>query len=280
MLRALVILLLIISSRAEAADIVGDMRKTSLSSSDEFVGYFELGAELGWQDHGWVNEENGAYIQPAAGFELRFKGMFAEGVQGTSDGLNLGYTLMESASWSIDLLTFSGGVAIELEEEEKEGAEENQSEARKNRELRERERAFGGVGVRVSRYWGDYVIQFRLINDVFESAGVMSTLRVGRNYLYRNWNLHCIASLVYSSAKTNQHFIGVQAYEATERYPEFNAQDSTHGELEFGVTYPLSENWVFKGLSKIKQLPDSQRESPLVDKKLGATVTGSVTYVF
>ena len=113
-------------------------------------------------------------------------------------------------------------------------------------------------------YSGDYITQIRLVSDIYDDAGFTGTIRVGRSWLFRNWNLHGIVSAEYNSSDTNQYLYGVTDEEATRRFVSYRPRGSVSYVAEFGANYPLSRRWVYRSFLRYRQLPSDISDSPLV----------------
>src|SRR5690606_10404319 len=115
----------------------------------------------------------------------------------------------------------------------------------RNYAILHRDTWYTGAGMRVTHYVGPNIVQFRLVTDIHNGNGITSTARFGRAWQVKNWNFHGLGSLVYRSAKTNQYYFGISELEQTTRFPAYRPGSSVDVAFEVGVTYPLSEHWVF-----------------------------------
>jgi len=264
-----------------AADIAGDVQQSGGFSSNGDGGYFELGFGIGhFHNPFQIRQEDydGAIADIDGSFVFRKKGFFGEVVQGTQDGLNLGYNAWQNDRWSIDILvgSMNGVYEPDLETEVKPGDDEDT----RNEKLYNRHTLFLGTGIRVSHYIGNYVMQYRLVADTLDGNGLISTLRLGRGWQYRNWNYHCILSAQYTSETTNNYWYGVENYEATARYPAYHPEASLSYSAQFGITKPLSEKWVARLFTGWTQYPNEARDSPFVDDSDFSFVALTVNRVF
>lgn len=285
--------LLFATSTAWAGDIASSVHDKQAKDSDDYS-TIELGLALAYVDNphvstqrvmdGWQLEINGAG-------EWRKNRFFIELSQGTQDGANIGLNLWQNKRWSVDFLAASmqgwirdlsddddTEVPVDpdtLSEEELQGIEANL-----NRRLEKRQTFYSGTGLRVTHYRNNYVIQYRLISDTFEGNGVISTLRVGRGWQFRNWNLSAIGSAQYTSEGTNNYLFGVSNREATTRYPEFNANSSLSYSLVLNATKPLSEHWVMRSFLGYQYLGNNISDSPLLNNANVSVAAISLNYVF
>ncbi|SMF08441.1 Outer membrane scaffolding protein for murein synthesis, MipA/OmpV family [Alteromonadaceae bacterium Bs31] len=266
---------------AQAADIAGAVQNNG-RAVDEDGGYFEIGFATGYlhmpYDTSQEQETADLFIGIDASFEFRKKGFFTEVVQGTQDGLNLGYTLWHNNTWVVDFLAASMNRFYDPDLDNKIKPEDD--EDTRNKKLYNRNSFYLGTGLRISHYLDEYVIQYRLVTDTLDDNGVISTLRLGRGWQYRNWNFHCILSAQYTSAKTNNYWFGVEQWQATERYPAFSPDSSLSYSAQFGLAKPLSEKWVARLFTGWEQYPSEVRGSPFVDDSDGSYMAFTVSRVF
>lgn len=263
-----------------AADIAGDVQNGM--SLNEDGGYLELGLGVGYVHNPYntfqEQEVTDCYLDLGGSIVFRKSGFFLEVVQDTQDGVNIGFNVWQNERWSVDLLAASMNRFYDMYLQT--DVRRTDDEATRNEKLYNRHSFYLGTGIRVSHYVDDYVIQYRLVTDTRDDNGVMSTLRVGRGWQYRNWNFHGILSAGYISESTNNYWFGVEDWEATEKYPAYEAGSSVAGSIQLGLAKPLSEKWVLKAFSGWVQYPDEARKSPFVDDSDYFYVTVSINRVF
>jgi len=287
-LRTLKPILLLLSclavSLAQAADIVRDV---SSGRTDEDVngGYFELGFSAGYLDRSFLNneiaEQNGGFLGLAVGGAYRYKKFFIEASQGTLDGLNTGYTFYSDQNFEFDFIFSSINGNIDTELDEADDVLRYGTEADRNEYLLARETLYSGMGLRATAYYDDYVLQLRLLEDVYDNAGFTSTLRLGRAWLVKNWNFHSIIGAEYASANTHHYLYGVDQAFATEMFPEYSPKSGFSLVGEIGTTYPLSKNWVYRSIVRFRHLSEQIQNSPLTDGGHTDTIFyNSISYVF
>lgn len=264
-----------------AADIATDVRSGNGVPDSSNGGYFEIGATTGYltsprvidddDDEGW-----GVGISLAGAY--RYKGFFVEASQGTFDGLNLGYNFWNGQHWSADLLASSfNGI---LDTDNADTIDGRLTEAQRNSELIDQDSFYSGAGIRLTGYYGDYILQYRLVTDTHGGNGVTSTGRLGKSWQVKNWNFHGVVSAEYTSATTNRYWLGVGAAEATTRFPEYDPGASFSFNAEVGVTYPLGKDWVFRSFARYGLLSDEAKDSPLTDDDHWVLFVNSISYVF
>ncbi len=263
-----------------AADIVTDVRSGGVRSTND-GGYLEIGFVGGYIHNPFENisidsDDFAATID--VGGEYRYKDFFVEASQGTQDGFNLGYSLWSNEHWTVDVLGASiNGVLSDRDDGD---IRADDDEATRDAKLRDRDTFYIGAGVRITRYFENYVLQYRLVSDIFDGNGVVSTLRFGRGWQIRNWNFHTILSAEYSSEETNQYRFGITELEQTSRHPRYAPGASLNYSALFGVARPLSENWVLRGFAGYVYLPDEIRDSPLVSDHDFSIAVVAINYVF
>lgn len=257
--------LIVLSMPSSADDIAADVKTGG--GSQKNGGYFELGLLGGYVYTPYNFKANTDLDGYTLSFDVsgvyRKNGFFAEAVFATQDGINLGYNLWQNDSYSVDFLaaSLSGFYNIDFE-----GLDEPQdTEEARNEDLYERHTLYTGTGIRFTSYIDEYVLQYRLVTDTFDNNGVMSTLRVGRAWQYRNWNFHGIVSAVYTSRATNQYRYGVDESEATTANPTFYPEASLSYSVMLGMTRPLSEKWILRGIAGWEHTPDEIKDSNFVD---------------
>ncbi|TVZ37933.1 outer membrane scaffolding protein for murein synthesis (MipA/OmpV family) [Alteromonadaceae bacterium 2753L.S.0a.02] len=275
------LLALSLTPAVNAADIAGDVQSAGVNLNED-GGYLELGAGIGYVHNSYntrqSQETRDAFADIDGSFVYRKKGFFIEIVQGTQDGLNLGYNVWQNPRWSVDLLGASMNQFYDpdLDTDIKPGDDE----ATRNEKLYNRHSFYLGTGVRVSHYIDNYVIQYRLVTDTLGGNGVVSTLRAGRGWQLRNWNFHGIVSASYVSAETNNYWFGVKDWQATEKYPAYSSDATLSFSLQFGLAKPITEKWVVKAFAGWIQTPQEARDSPFVDDSDASYITLSVLRVF
>ncbi|WP_096085307.1 MipA/OmpV family protein [Agaribacterium haliotis] len=247
---SLALLCLLCSCLSLAQDIANSVRDQGQHELTD-GGYLELGLGAGYVNtprhllqtsyEDWVGDLSFAG-------EFRYRALFFEAAQATQDGLNVGFNLWHNEEWLVDLLlaSVSGDVV-----DEDDGID--------------RDTLYSGAGVRVTRYFGPSVLQFRLVNDIYGQHGTVSTVRLGRAWQLKNWLVHAIGSVQYNSESTNNYWFGVSKAQSDYDTPEFRASASTQASILAGATYPLSERFVFRAYAGLDQYPESVRESPVVD---------------
>lgn len=243
-------------------------------------GYFELGASVYGTNQLDIRQTEHESIQPSLLISgmYQYKGLFAEMVHQSQDGINFGINLWSSDNWSLDLLAVNyQGSAGRSENTELSQLDEDG----RNAYLMETDSIFIGAGFRVTRYWDDhYVFQYRIVSDYFDDQGISTTARLGKSWQVRNWNFHALASIEYASTKLSRNLFGVESMEATELFPEYRPSSAVTYGMELGVAYPLSEKLVFRTVYRLNVLSKEITASPFNQADYGSFFNASFSYVF
>lgn len=273
---------LMYASGVTASDIARDVRKANESPLIENGGYFELGIgakalnQVSVQEDPKDDKDTVYGIGFALGGEYRFKGLFIEASEGSLDGINLGYTLWNNATWQADLIAASVDGSFRSDND----IEETDTEEQRNKKLIERDTLRIGAGVRVTGYLNDHIIQYRLVGDTFDGNGFETSLRFGRHWQYQNWNFHGIVGASYLSAKASRYLWGISEDDATEKFAAYTPSAGVTLQAEFGVTYPMSEHWVFRTTTRYIQFSDEKSDSPLYKDDHLSAIFATINYVF
>lgn len=265
---------LLLALVAKAGDIAMDVRQTSVDSHGG--GFFEIG--LGLEYISGINATATGEDDEGVGLELNiggayfYKGFFIEAAVESYDGLNLGYQVLGNQDWSIDLLASSLSGEFFLDSENRAKSADEQ--------LVERNSLYNGAGLRVTRYLGDYVLQGRLVNDIYKDNGLRASARFGRNWQLRNWNLHSIASVDYASEKTTRYLVGITEAEATERFAAYQPDAGMALSLELGAAYPVNEHLVWNTRLLHTRYSDEVADSPLLTDDNFTGFRTTLNYVF
>jgi len=110
-------------------------------------------------------------------------------------------------------------------------------------------------------------IQTHRFAHQIRKTGTMMTLAVGVGVTYR-------------SHKTADYYFGIDESEASEQYPVFEATSAIAYVSEVGVTYPLSEKWVFRSFIRRMDIGAPAKHSPLILDDHGEVIASAISYVF
>jgi len=138
----------------------------------------------------------------------------------------------------------------------------------------------GDIQIKTSGYFGESIVQLRLVSDWYDGNGILGNLRAGRQWQRGNWNLQAIGGVRFHSATFHDYLHGVDADEQTNRFQVYKAGSAVIPEVEPGASIPVNEDWVFRGRLQFRQIPDSIEDSPLVAHGEAGTLTLGLHYVF
>jgi len=247
-------------------------------------GFFEIGLAIGHNEDAWIDNADGTQDDsgPALniGFDLhgayRYKRAFVEATRGGFDGLNLGATLWKNQKWTVDFLAVNlsgrltgGPRAVPAVTEEE-----------KNSELVDRDKFFLGAGARFTRYFeNNRIAQFRILSD-YSNNGSLLSARFGQQLQYGNWTFKGFLGARYNTDRQNDYLYSVSATQATELFPEYEAEGSTNLEAEIVVSYPINQKWVFTSDMQYTAYPSEISNSPLVSDDHDLAFAAGIYRVF
>jgi len=270
-------------SSTQAADDSSLVHNGTANNKSRNGGYFEFGVSLNWlgtSEGLTVGNEtliSGAY---------RYRRMFFEALNpasgltnGSVGGLNLGVNVFRNNRWAIDLIAASPQWGLSQRASKIDFKNPVESEA--ERDLLNRRNFYNGAGVRVTGYFGDAILQYRLVTDYHGGNGVIGTARVGYSKPVRNWNYHGFVGVDHISQESGQYWYGVSDEEATSRFPAYNVDESTiNYSAEIGVTIPLREHVVFRSTARASHFANTIAKSPLQEGDSQINWNSSISYVF
>ncbi len=254
-------------SPAWAADLSRAIREGRQDEAADFAAYLELGAHVSAGRMPVVGEKN-VEVSLTVGGHLRIKRFFIDFLSESYNRGQIGYNLYAGPTWSFDVLATGSPDGIDT-------ALSNELDG-----LRDRSGAVES-GLRVTGFSGPFIAQFEALMDISgEHDGGIVTSTIARQYLWRNWNFHWLLGARYQSAETTNFLFGVNADEATERFPEYNAGAGVTYVSELGATLPLNRYFVFRGTARYWSLPDSIADSPFIEGINYSEVSGSLVFVY
>lgn len=235
-----------IARQIRSGDSVEDLRQDG--------GYFEVGFGIGGVSHKLFKGGEGNHLGLLGGVSAGYQwnGLFVELFQESEKRLVFGYNVLNNSNWSIDLVLGP----------EHRGINKEQSQLFET--LRKRQADLSG-GIRATGYFANDIIQFEVREELTNKHGGFTTsLLAGRSWQLRNTNTHAILGLHHSSSEVVDYYWGVNQSEASSTFNQYTAGASTGLSAEFGITYPLTENWVFRSKLKYFYHSDAVTNSPLL----------------
>jgi len=259
-----------VSTISVANDISHKLRNAT-EENNTTENYFELGlgAAIGvgpsltndddkWKGLGIII--NGSY---------NWNGLFIEKHGESRDPLLFGYNAYESEAWSFDLVVGPQFFSLNFDDKFKDLDERTGSDM------------FGG---RLTGYLGDMVVQFNLKHDIGGySKGTSASALLGRNWQVRNWNFHGLLGLSFSDSHITDYYYGVNEAEAARsQFTEYNPGASVNFSAEAGVTYPITQDWVFRSTARFHKVSDVAMNSPLFEttRSTAMSLSATISYVF
>lgn len=279
----LLVAVLLLSSSLHAADIVSDVRAGSGGYDNSNGGYFELGV-----GQNFIANSNGArsFSNILLAGAYRYRGFFGEAIHpglsldgSHATGLTLGVNLWGNDQWVVDFLAVSTSDRLTSRVNNVDFSESEDSE--RDREVNSRDTIYTGTGVRITGYFGDTLLQFRLSDDIYNGRGVTGSARLGYSRQVKNWSFHGVLSADYTSRETGQYWYGVSAEEASTLFPQYDVRSSTTSyAVAIGATYPVRENVVFRSAASYSLLDDEVARSPFQQGNYRIRWDTSLSYVF
>lgn len=272
-----------LSGLSMAGDIAIDVRSVDAQRNTD-GGFLELGVSVNAEQRLIVDSldsddvddvELNVEFSVSAGF--RYKNIFIEGAEDGFDGLNLGITLAETEHWDFDLLLANINGSITIESDEPPAPE---TESERNEAILTRDSLYIAAGPRLTGYFGDTLVQFRLVDDWFDGNGSLGSARAGRQWQLGNWNLQAIVGARYYSQQFSDYLYGITAEEQSDRFPQYSAGNAWVPEAEIGVSAPIAQDWVYRSRLRYRQYPDSVTDSPLTVRDHDVIFTNGIHYVF
>lgn len=280
---ALLLVLWIFSAPLRAGDISNDVRSAEPTTSNKRGGFLEIGVAAALEERIQRDldpEKDGDLklalrLSISAGY--RYDRLFFEASESGFDGLNMGVVLLETDRWRFDVLlaNVAGNLSVESDE-----PPPPSTESERNRAIIERDSFYVAAGGRLTGYFGDTLVQLRLVSDWYDDNGVLGSARVGRNWQLGNWNIQAVAGMRYNSSRFNNYLYGITAEEQSIRFPEYSTKHAWISEVELGASLPLKKNWVYSSRLRFRHYPGSVTDSPLVIDGDDVILTSAIHYVF
>jgi len=259
------------TSTSFASDISQNIRNNSqeVSSSDN---YLELGVMIRGRDEATYKGANGKGSYTSTGVFINgsynWNNLFIENYSESGHGLVVGYNAFTNDNWSFDVIATTDWGHVTFE---------NNGRYRSDKD----ELTVGG---RLSGYLGNNIVQFAINQDATgDHNGTKVSALIGRNWQFRNWNFHGIVGVEYVSAKLNDYNLGVSDETASHfDVDSYEADGSVNFSTEIGVTYPISENLVFRATGRAVTIPDEVTDSPRYANldSVATSFRTSLSYVF
>lgn len=262
------VILLMSSISVLAADIARDVRVGGVAASSRNGGFLEAGIGLFSSKDPVRGEEDEQGIGVLLSGRYQWHGLFIETIEHSVNTLSLGYNLWNNNHWSLDIIGTSINSEIITDD----------NKALEGLRKRKSDFLFGG---RASGYYGNYVFQLQAVEDASGAhGGIITSLEGGRHWQKRNWNFHTLLGIQHHSQQVVNYYLGIRPDEASATLPEYHTGSGSFFTAEIGVTYPISEHWVFRSTAHYAQLSDNLNRSPIISSKHFNHLSTTLSYVF
>jgi len=269
-----------ISSASFANDITHDLRNHTQEVSDA-ENYLEIGLMYVQSDEPIYTEDNKASYGDRSiiiNGSYNWHNLFVESYSESGHGLVFGYNAYASNKWSFDLIVTTDMLDFDFEFSGKNHYIQRPGTSKPL--------TFGG---RLTGYLGENVVQFSVNQDATgDHNGTTVSALIGQSWQYRNWNFHGTVGAEYASANLNDYYVGVSeelaAYVRSLGFDmkAYKAGASVGFTTEVGVTYPITEDWVFRATARAATRPSAVTDSPIYSNldSSATSVRTSLSYVF
>jgi len=250
----------LLSTNVEAGDIALEVQQKRPNESGSFaeVGIVLQTAQLplllfnDQEPDDLGKTENSLNINLQGRFE--YKRFFAEAIEGSFSDLTLGFNIKNTQDYNLDLIATSNFPRFSR----------NNHAGFETVKTRKEDIS---VGFRSSFYNDDNsVFQYELVADASGAhGGIMAAANYGKQYQYKNWNLHSLLGIRYFSSDVIDHYFGITEEESTQSLQTYRGKSGFMPTVLLGAALPVSENWVFRTDFEYSYLPDSVTDSPFAD---------------
>ncbi|WP_111979063.1 MipA/OmpV family protein [Algibacillus agarilyticus] len=264
-----------------AEDISHSVRGGASIPADQNGGFLDLGLGLTYfKSPLWGYPEKNTDKNVGMSTEVylningryQYEGFFIEAYAEGFNGFNIGYNFISDTHWSFDII---------LAPEHYGMGDEDDNQTWKDSNLTPREADFN-LGLRANYSQPGYRVEVRVLQDISDTHdGHAVTAFIGKNWQKRNLNLHVLGGLAYHSRHAAEYYFNVRPEEQSEQLPAYDgAKGGLIANAEFGLTYPIKENWVWRGLYRYTKFLSGVTDSPLLIHDEAHILASSVSYVF
>lgn len=277
---ALVFAGLSLSNASFANDITHDLRNNTQEVSDA-ENYLEIGLMYVQSDEPIYTEDNKASYGDRSiiiNGSYNWHNLFVESYSESGHGLVFGFNAYASNNWSLDVIVTTDMLDFDFEFSGKNHYIQRPGTSKPLT-----------LGSRLTGYLGENVVQFSVNQDATGNHnGTTVTALIGQSWQYRNWNFHGTIGVEYASAKLNDYYVGVSEELAAYVHSlgfnmeAYKAGSSVGFTTEIGVTYPITEDWVFRATARTATRPSAVTNSPIYSNLDSSTtsIRTSLSYVF
>jgi outer membrane protein len=258
-----------------AGDLSSDVRKGATGRDSGDGGYIEVGAGIASYTSPFVgspegNQQGEIHTLPFLDINARYqyRGFFAELFSQSLEQFTLGYSFYSSDNWAIDWVGL-----VQHDEMSEEISEDYRGLNRRRDDFMS--------GPRATTYFGNYIVQFHTLTDISNTHdGQLYSLKFARHWQYRNWTIHGIVGATYRSRKITNYYFAIDESEASDIFPVFATTSAISYVGEVGLTYPLSEKWVFRSMIRRIDIGSEAKQSPLILDDHADMIATAISYVF
>ncbi len=253
-----------------AGDLSRDVRNGTSDPRASNGNYLEIALSTGVYtnpvynklDNGESNEARST-LSIEFNLHLHYRRFFVESFSQSFEQLTFGYKFFENEHWSHDIVSL-----------------QQHTDIAGRQSFRPRDGDYM-AGMRSTWYSGKYILQAHALTDLSQTHnGQVYSLKIARHWQYKNWNFHAIESLSYRSRRVANYYYSIQPYEVTSEYAAYSADAGFTNAVELGVTYPISQKWVFRSLIRYIELDPQWTASPQISTNHAGMFIGSFSYVF
>lgn len=254
-----------------ASDITREVHQHG-SSGDGNGGYFELGMGLEYREGiSLINEENSplmAELRLNAGYQ--WNNFFVDLYPSSVTPFLLGYNLVDKQNYSVDVVTGpqNGGFT--------------QEDIGNAAAIKERNFDYL-AGLRLTRYYGDTIVQVEARGDISNIHNGSFFLAVaGHSWALANGSQYVLGGAAYQTKNVLDYYFGITPEEANDQIAAYSADAAFFYRFEYGITYPLSAKWIVRTSSTLYKFDSSVLNSPLTDNSHSTLIEAdvSINYVF
>ncbi|KPH63704.1 hypothetical protein AMS58_13345 [Pseudoalteromonas porphyrae] len=266
-----VVLSFLCSSFSYAADLTREI-SLNIDQGSAPENFFEVGLSLSTFNRSTINaHDDDLDLGTTLIGSYNWHNFFIDFANQAPDSLVFGYTAYAENNWSFDIVFTGPGTGLRKKENQVnfEGIDDRDVNTM--------------LGGRVTGYIGENVVQFTLKQGLTsENSGTIASALIGRNWQVRNLNFHGLFGLSFRDAKLNDYYYGVSEDEAARtNFKPFTGKSTLNFDSSLGVTYPLSESWLFRSEIFVGS-EFGYNESPLFNKQkdIYTGISSSISYVF
>ena len=258
-----------------AGDLSSDVRRGTSSPNSNEGNYVEVGMSIDTFTSPYYGVPQGTTSGETIvrgtldlNLNLHYKRWFVEGFSQSLEQFTFGYNVANNDSWSFD--------AVALQQH----AEISKDISKDLKGINERKEDFM-LGIRTTGYWNNYIVQLHALTDISDThSGQVYSAKIAHHWQQKNWNFHAILGSSYRTQSVTDYYYSVHADDASEKFPEFQAQAGFTHVFEIGATYPINQKWVFRSLYRHVELDQQWVGSPFIIEDHADLLINSISYVF